>query len=68
VNSLPKQKTSRAAAKRFKLTKTGKIKRASAFRNHMFSNKTTKQTRNLRRGGYVDKADAKVIKKLIPYM
>ncbi|HML48020.1 MAG TPA: 50S ribosomal protein L35 [Clostridia bacterium] len=64
---MPKQKTHRGAAKRFNLTKTGKIKRAKAYRNHMLGHKTEKQKRNLRIGGYVDASDAKVIKKLIPY-
>jgi large subunit ribosomal protein L35 len=64
---MPKQKTHRGAAKRFQLTKTGKIKRAKAYRNHMLGHKTTKQKRNLRAGGYVDAAEAKIIKKLIPY-
>jgi len=65
---MPKQKTHRGAAKRFSFTKTGKIKRAKAFRNHMFAHKTRKQTRNLRAGGYVSDAEVKVVKKLIPYL
>lgn len=64
---MPKQKTHRGAAKRFSLTKTGKIKRAKAFTNHIMASKTPKQKRNLRANGYVDKTEAKRIKKLIPY-
>ena len=64
---MPKQKTHRGAAKRFSLTKTGKIKRAQSFKNHILTKKTTKRTRNLRKAAYVSGAEAKVIKKLIPY-
>lgn len=64
---MPKQKTHRGAAKRFSLTKTGKIKRAKAYRNHMMASKSPKQKRNLRQAGLVDKTEAKRIKMLIPY-
>jgi len=64
---MPKQKTHRGAAKRFNLTKNGKIKRAQSFKNHILTKKTTKRTRNLRKTAYVSSAEAKVIKKLIPY-
>ena len=64
---MPKQKTHRGAAKRFSLTKSGLVKRARAYRKHMLVRKTAKQKRNLRKNGYVSKAEASVIKKLIPY-
>lgn len=64
---MPKQKTHRGAAKRFSLTKTGKIKRAKAYRNHMMASKSPKQKRNLRHSGLVDMTEAKRIKMLIPY-
>ena len=64
---MPKQKTHRGAAKRLSLTKTGKIKRAKAFRNHIMASKTPKQKRNLRQGGLVDKSEVKKMKTLIPY-
>lgn len=64
---MPKLKTHRAAAKRFSLTKTGKVKRGSAFRSHILNKKTTKRKRNLRKMAYASAANAKVIKKLIPY-
>ncbi len=64
---MPKQKTHRGAAKRFSLTKTGKIKRAKAYRNHIMASKSPKQKRNLRLGGLVDSTEAKKIKQLIPY-
>ena len=49
---MPKQKTHRGAAKRFSLTKTGKIKRAKAYRNHIMASKSPKQKRNLRLGDW----------------
>ncbi|MDR1262018.1 MAG: 50S ribosomal protein L35 [Oscillospiraceae bacterium] len=64
---MPKQKTHKGAAKRFRVTKSGLLKRASAFRNHMMGHKTAKQKRNLRNGGYVDQTQAGTMKKLIPY-
>ena len=64
---MPKIKTHRAAAKRFSLTKHGKVKRAKAFRSHILNKKDTKRKRRLRKGGYASVPNAKVIKKLIPY-
>lgn len=64
---MPKQKTHRGAAKRFSLTKSGKIKRAKAYRNHIMASKSPKQKRNLRLGGLIDGTEVKKIKQLIPY-
>lgn len=64
---MPKQKTHRGAAKRFSLTKTGKIKRAKAYRNHIMASKSPAQKRNLRHPGLVDGTEAGKIKQLIPY-
>ncbi len=64
---MPKIKTHRGAAKRFSLTKSGKIKRAKAYKSHILNKKSTKRKRNLRQGAYVDEAEAKNIKQLIPY-
>lgn len=64
---MPKQKTHRGAAKRFKITKTGKIKRSQAYKSHILTKKTTKRTRNLRKAALVFSGEAKTIKKLIPY-
>ena len=44
---MPKMKTSRAAAKRFKLTGTGKLKRAKAYKSHILTKKSTKRKRNM---------------------
>ncbi|MGI6188414.1 MAG: 50S ribosomal protein L35 [Clostridiales bacterium] len=64
---MPKIKTHRGAAKRFWLTKSGKIKRARAYKNHLLNKKTSKRKRRLRKEGYVSARDAAMIKKLIPY-
>ncbi len=65
---MPKMKTNRGAAKRFKKTGTGKIKRNKAFSSHILTKKSTKQKRGLRKSGLVDSANAKAIKKILPYM
>ena len=62
---MPKMKTHRGAAKRFKKTGTGKLKRAKAFKSHILTKKTTKRTRNLRKTGYVSASEEKVMKKLL---
>jgi large subunit ribosomal protein L35 len=65
---MPKQKTSRGAAKRFKLTGTGKLKRRKAYLRHILTSKTRKQKRNLRRAIVVDQTNAKAIQRLLPYL
>ena len=62
-----KIKTHRGAAKRFNVTKNGKVKMNKAFRRHILNKKTTKRKRHLRKQAYCSKANAAVIKKLIPY-
>ena len=64
---MPKQKTHSGAAKRFSITKSGRVKRAQAFKRHILTKKPTKRTRNLRKAAYVASTEAKTIKKLIPY-
>ena len=65
---MPKMKTSRAAAKRFKLTGTGKLKRAKAYKSHILTKKSTKRKRNLRQAVVTDATNAKVMKKILPYL
>ncbi len=65
---MPKIKTNKGAAKRFKKTGSGKIKRSNAFTSHILTSKTTKRKRQLRQSGLVAAADQKNIAKLIPYM
>lgn len=65
---MPKMKTHRGAAKRFKKTGTGKLKRAKAFKSHILTKKSSKTKRNLRKAGYVSDSQVKVMKKLLPYL
>ncbi|EHI99566.1 MULTISPECIES: 50S ribosomal protein L35 [unclassified Clostridium] len=65
---MPKMKTHRGAAKRFKKTGTGKLKRAKAFKSHILTKKSSKTKRNLRKAGYVSETQVKVMKKLLPYL
>ena len=64
---MPKIKTNRGAAKRFKTTGSGKIVRNKAFSSHILTKKTTKRKRNLRKSGLVDSTNLKQVAKLIPY-
>ena len=64
---MPKIKTNRGAAKRFKKTSSGKIRKNSAFTSHILTTKTTKRKRNLRKSSIMAPADAKRIKVLMPY-
>lgn len=65
---MPKQKTHRGAAKRFTITKNGVVRHKQMNANHQVHLKTTKRTRHLRSLGVVDNAaEARTIKKLIPY-
>jgi large subunit ribosomal protein L35 len=65
---VPKVKTSRGAAKRFKITGSGKkVKRQKAFANHILTKKSPKRKRNLRQPGLVHGTEIKAIKRLMPY-
>ena len=64
---MPKLKTHSGAKKRFNLTKTGKVKRAHAFKSHILNKKSTKRKRQLRQTGYTTTTEGNTIKKLIPY-
>lgn len=65
---MPKMKTSRAAAKRFKLTGSGKLKRAKANKSHILTKKSTKRKRNLRKAAMTDSTNIKNMKKIMPYI
>ena len=65
---MPKLKTKRAAAKRFKVTGTGKLKRNKAYRRHILTKKSAKTKRNLRKAGLVDETNVKTRKKVLPYL
>ena len=64
---MPKIKTHRGAAKRFKITASGKVKRNKAYASHILTKKTRKRKRTLRKSGVLHKRDMDGIKKLIPY-
>ena len=65
---MPKKKTSRAAAKRFTKTGTGKLKRNKAYKSHILTKKTTKRKRNLRKSAITDKTNVSNMKKILPYL
>ena len=62
---MPKMKTHRGSAKRFKKTGSGKLKRSNAYTSHLFANKSTKQKRNLRKASLVSKGDYKRIRHML---
>lgn len=65
---MPKMKTNRGAAKRFKCTGTGKVARNKAFASHILTKKSTKRKRALRQGTLVHATNVAGIKRLIPYL
>ena len=65
---MPKMKSNRSAAKRFKLTGTGKLKRNKAYKRHILTKKTRKNKRNLRKPAMVDATNIKTMKKILPYI
>ncbi|MBL7092161.1 MAG: 50S ribosomal protein L35 [Candidatus Omnitrophica bacterium] len=64
---MPKIKTRKAFAKRFKITKKGKIKRQRAGRGHLLAKKSRKRKRRLKKSALVSRADKKAIRMLMPY-
>jgi len=64
---MPKLKTHRGAAKRFKKTASGKFVRSSAFKRHILTSKTTKLKRHLRGDKAVADADAAKLTRMLPY-
>ena len=65
---MPKMKTRRAAAKRFKVTGTGKLKRNKAYKSHILTKKSTKRKRSLRQAAMTDATNVKAMKKVLPYI
>ena len=63
---MPKMKSNSGAAKRFRRTGTGKIRRNSAFTSHILTSKSTKRKRNLRKASIMAPGDAKRMRTLIP--
>ena len=65
---MPKMKTCKSAAKRFKKTGTGKLVRHKAYKSHILTKKSQKRKRNLRKSTVTDAANAKVMKRALPYL
>ena len=65
---MAKMKTNRSAAKRFRVTGKGKLKRSHAGMAHILEKKSQKRKRKLRKSGLVAKADEKQMKRLLPYL
>jgi large subunit ribosomal protein L35 len=64
---MPKMKTNRAAAKRFRFTKSGKVKAKRAYLRHILTTKSKTQKRRLRKSGTISAADLKQVRRLLPY-
>ena len=65
---MPKLKTNKAAAKRYSLTATGKVKRTKSNRRHLLANKTRRQKKTGKiQNAYADKTCVEAIKKMLPY-
>lgn len=64
---MPKMKTNRGARKRFKVSKSGKVRFNKANRRHILTKKSSKLKRQMRGGGTLEKGDANLVKQLLPY-
>ena len=64
---MPKMKTHRGAAKRLKVTGTGKVKRSKAFKSHILTKKSTKRKRQMRRRSAVDHTNTAAVRSMLPY-
>jgi large subunit ribosomal protein L35 len=64
---MPKMKTKRGAAKRFKVRGSGSIKRGAAYKRHILTKKSTKRKRQLRRTSRVDHTNTAAIRNMLPY-
>ena len=64
---MPKMKTKRGAAKRFRVSAGGKIKRSRAFKRHILTSKTTKRKRHLDVEALVSKSDMRRVREMLPY-
>lgn len=65
---MPKMKSHKGAAKRYRKTASGKFKRAHAYHSHILTKKSSKRKRNLRKGAYVNTVEASKVRKLLPYL
>ncbi len=65
---MPKMKTNRGAAKRFRATGSGKIVRNKAYASHILTKKSPKRKRNMRKSGLVDATNVRNVKRMLPYL
>ncbi|WP_417917164.1 50S ribosomal protein L35 [Candidatus Electronema sp. JC] len=65
---MPKMKTHRGAAKRFKLTATGKVRHGKAFGSHILTSKSTKRKRRIRQNGILAAVDTGNVRRMLPYL
>lgn len=65
---MPKMKSNRGAAKRFRASASGKVMRNKAFASHILTKKSTKRKRNFRQSCEVDPSNLKAIKRMLPYL
>jgi large subunit ribosomal protein L35 len=65
---MPKMKTHRGAAKRFKATGKGRLKHKQPYHSHILTSKTAKRKRQLRQAAFLSEAEAKSIRRLLPYL
>lgn len=65
---MPKMKTNRGAAKRFKRTGSGKFMRAKAYKSHILTKKSAKRKRNLRQTTIADSANLRGLRRMLPYL
>lgn len=65
---MPKLKTNRGAAKRFRGTASGRVKRAQSHHRHILTKKDAKRKRQLRSGAYVAAVDTEMVKRMLPYI
>jgi large subunit ribosomal protein L35 len=65
---MPKMKTHRGAAKRFKATGKGRLKHKQPYHSHILTSKTAKRKRQLRQAAYLSEAETKSVKRLLPYL
>lgn len=64
---MPKMKTHRGAAKRFRYTGSGRVRRAKAFKSHLLAKKPSRRKRRLRQATLVSHADQRRLRQLLPY-
>lgn len=62
---MPKMKTHRGAAKRFKITGSGKLKKSKAYKSHLLESKTSKRKRGLRKAEIVSAGDERRVKRML---